>query len=142
MRYLGVDPGETTGLVLLDTTDTFTHYHVNSLARLYSVLLNIQPDYIICEDFDRREKPGRIAPILKGIGVVQLYAEQYTVPVELQSASYGKGFWDNGKLKQAGAYKPSMKHANDAARHVLQYISFKESNFKWMNMITCEVSNG
>lgn len=137
-NYLGVDPGETHGLFELTSFNGMVHSQVAGNKLLYETLKRIQPELIICEDFDRREKPGRIVPILKAIGVVELYAEQDLVPLEFQSAQYGKGWWDNGKLKQVKAYRTGMRHANDAARHVLQYVTTRESNFTWVNMLDLE----
>lgn len=136
MKYLAIDPGETSGLTTLETDGNhFLYAEVASLKELWRAINIVVPDVIICEDFDRREKPGRIAPIIEGIGIVKLYSQQTFTPVEFQSASYGKAFWDNGKLKQVGVYREKMKHANDATRHVLQYMTQKEKDYHWINKL-------
>lgn len=145
MHILGIDPGETTGIFALNlqplgsgVLSTMGHDQVVGLSKLYNIIDRAQPDLIVCEGFDRRQKPGNIVSIIKGIAMVDLYVERTGIPLEMQSASYGKGFWDNGKLKRVGAYSPKMKHANDAARHVLQYLSNKGNDKRFIMMLKPE----
>ena len=48
-----------------------------------------------------------------------------------QSASTGKAYYSNDKLKQHGVYVKGTAHARDATRHLLHYITFGEGN-QWM----------
>lgn len=71
------------------------------------------------------------------IGVLKLYVAMAPTPVvfALQSAGTagaggkkGSSFWDNDKLKRAGKLtEPAhpWRHANDAMRHLLYYMTFK-----------------
>jgi hypothetical protein len=87
----------------------------------------------VCEEFEfRHTDQGRskIEYISKEyIGVVELYAAlNPSVRVVRQSASQAVGesaFWNDAKLKYVGLYTPGKRHANDAMRHYLWFVSFR-----------------
>lgn len=96
---------------------------------------------IVCERFDfrktdqTREKIDYISR--EYIGVVKLF-EQSTdnrVRVRLQGASQAKEFWDDQKLRRIGMYYPRSKHARDATRHYLYYVSFALKDDRYIHML-------
>lgn len=98
---------------------------------------------IVCESFefrrnDRDATRDNIVLVSKEyIGVVNLYAQTFEettsglpgeFKVVFQTAAMGKGFWDDRKLEVVGLLqtpKTTWPHANDAMRHILQYMVFK-----------------
>lgn len=58
------------------------------------------------------------------IGVVKLYIQQTGATGVWQSASTGKAFWNDDRLKQYSLYVPSLKHARDAIRHYAAWRTF------------------
>lgn len=84
---------------------------------------------VICENFEHRpfETRDRIdyTPA-EVIGAVRAWCIQYEGVVTLvrATASMGKGFWTDDKIKQSGLWVPGKKHAMDARRHLLRYRSF------------------
>lgn len=131
--YLAIDPGETTGLahgminlgkplvnlVQIDTScGLYLTWQTLTQIKWHSL------DAIICESFQHRQRDRVSYAAPEAIGVVKLFCELYHIPLIMQSPSYGKGFFDNKKLTKLEVYKTGMPHANDAARHLLQF---------WMN---------
>jgi hypothetical protein len=98
---------------------------------------------IVCESFEfrRNERDATRDNIVldskEYIGVVKLYEQTFRETtanqpgefrVVFQTAAYGKGFWNDRKLQVVGKFstpKTRWPHANDAMRHLLQYMVFK-----------------
>lgn len=77
------------------------------------------------------------------IGVIRLFGELYSgertrVHMAAQTASQGKGFVDDKKLKVMDLYIPGKKHARDATRHLVSYLVNKERRHdlieSWRNL--------
>lgn len=91
----------------------------------------VMPITIILEPFEfrkddqNRDKIDYIAGEV--VGVVKLWAfERSYVHLVMQGASYGvEGFWSDEKVKQIGLWRPGMRHAMDATKHILMYRTFK-----------------
>lgn len=94
----------------------------------------------VCESFEyRRKDKNRDNIVLDSkeyIGVVNLYQQMFAdtthhhqdLKVVYQTAAIGKGFWTDQKLqvvKKFSTPKTKWPHANDAMRHLLQYMVFK-----------------
>jgi len=133
-KVLGIDPGETTGVALyhieshrfeaikeLDTTQ-------GNINMMYRYLQLSAPDGIVCERFDYRpnQKVANLRAVAV-IGVIELFAEEYDVPILYQTQYKNKestGVWVDDKLKALGLYKPSNGgHMMDAVRQILNYVT-------------------
>lgn len=100
----------------------------------------------VCESFEfRRNERDRnrtniVLDSKEYIGVVNLYQQMFehntpehlrnhvAVKVVYQTAAVGKGFWTDAKLQMVKKFstpKSKWPHANDAMRHLLQYMVFK-----------------
>src|SRR5688500_9687577 len=91
-------------------------------------LEQVDPLNIICESFEYR--PYQSSPSISLvsrdlIGVVQLFGKEQNIPVFMQTASQGKGYYTNEKLKELGLYVRGQDHARDATRHLLYWFTFK-----------------
>lgn len=91
------------------------------------------PPTIICESFDfRKTDQGRdkIEYVsAEYIGIVKLYQRMFPdIRLVMQSAGTAKGgFWGtkhDSKIKAINLWEPGMKHAMDALRHLLYYVTF------------------
>lgn len=101
-------------------------------------------DYIIiCERFeyqpDKEGRGGRDYDAAEYVGVVQLWWQKRhhdfnNCKLVLQSPSYAVGkqcFWTDNKLRQIGLWR-SVKHERDALRHLLQYLTFKVEDKRFL----------
>jgi hypothetical protein len=90
---------------------------------------------VVCEEFEHRHEKFRAKidyTSKEYIGVVHLFAAKMpSARLVMQSASQAKQFWTDEKVKHVGLWHPGMKHANDAMRHYLWFMSFriKDSTF-------------
>lgn len=134
LRALSLDPGGSTGYAICDINN------VNEVsigwdqarldpAELTDLLETINPDKIICEDFEyrNRARAGLDLTPPKLIGVVQLYCSN-GVPLYMQKASTGKGHYTDNRLKSIGMYVKGRPHGRDALRHLLHWLTFKGGN--------------
>lgn len=135
-RILAIDPGTTTGLAVYHTTEDRWELaqigpEPHHLA-LYRLCCNA--DEIVCEDFNFRPNPGRRKIVLDSkeyIGIAKLASEQYDIPLRMQLPSQAKGLWSDDKLKALDRWFAgnSYKHAMDATRHMLYYLTvWKKDN--------------
>lgn len=144
---LGVDPGGTTGLCLVEIIDSKTlpkvvaTYQIPDWHGLDRILDTPGISHVVAEDF--RLFPGKAGSQVgsqfiaaKVIGVLEYLCEQRERRVILQPASV-KVFFDNKKLMENG-YVPTGKehkttewrHALDSIRHVLYWLHF-QYNYPW-----------
>lgn len=115
-----------------------------SLKQLYFWLMHeINPtkDRIVCESFEFRKEDAQNREYIdystgEYVGVVKLFCQLTDTPYQMQSASEGKGFWDNDKLKRVGLYKYCAdRHQRDACRHWLHDTTFRGGNNYYLNLL-------
>jgi hypothetical protein len=154
MRIIAIDPGPTTGICIYDHFEMsdrsnaflvkpgydkrefmFDQVNVNSAAQYlwFWEQLNFwcnNPDtHVVLERFnfrkDERDRTKIIYTPAEIVGIVRLWCQKNNVHCELQMASEAKaGFWDDDKLRRLGLYKSGSKHAMDALKHCMQYLTF------------------
>lgn len=139
MRILAIDPGITTGYCLATTygrNDTemiieiTPKQNVDDVDDIWRQLEDLEPRYIICEDFEFRQKArtGLNLFPMQAIGVVRLYEQMasHQCAAVLQKAATGKAYYTNKQLKDLGVYKPgaAWEHSMDATRHLLHWLTF------------------
>jgi hypothetical protein len=132
--FVGVDPGETTGLCLLPTINQSlgspmllqTNPAAAKIA-LASMLAFYQRDFAISvalEEFvvsqraaRSRTGPGQVTrSVIEDVAAV---AVELRVPVQRRRASDVKPWATDARLEAAGLAVPGMRHARDAARQAL-----------------------
>jgi hypothetical protein len=140
MLIMGIDPGGSTGICVLDTESQGFRYETlgpeEHHSKLEHLLNNVMPDVIVLERFDNRGIHGAKLISLEYVGVVKLVASFLTIQVELHSPSM-KGWWTSNKLKQAELWVPGRVHIHemDALRHVLYYMSFTVGDLRWVKRL-------
>ncbi len=134
MRIMAFDPGGTTGVAVLVKNDIRT-WQIKDLLPVWGLLQQVSPHTVVCESFhyQRRDKVD-LTPV-EVIGVIRLWCDTYAVPLIEQTPATGKKFWSNDKLKKTGLWSTTDKHAMDALRHLLYYITFEVKDLTWIQML-------
>jgi len=151
-----IDPGPHTGIfwideamnycrLTLDYTDEGWPPHHRPHMHLYRWLIqkvNPEEDEIICESFEFRKEDAQNREYIdystgEFVGVVKLYCQSTDTPHYMQTASEGKGFWDDDKLKRVGLWIPGKaeRHVRDATRHWLHHVTFRQANNYYLEML-------
>lgn len=139
-KILALDPGETTGVAILDnTTDDLkislsqveTKDVGQAFLKLQSLVRNVQPDHIRAEEYrvygwmaDQHSWALLHTPQL--IGAIKVLSVLQDIPLSFKLAQQAKAFWNDDNLKSCGLYSPGLKHARDAERHLLFYLTFPD----------------
>lgn len=137
LKVLTIDPGETSGyahgiiskgeMVIATGQNKWTGLELLDHVKWFD------PDIILYETFDFRRSPkaqrDRVNLYAKElIGVIKLHAEiEDKVDLQTQTPAQVMGkiaYFNHGRLKSIGIYKPGMKHANEAVRHLLYWFEF------------------
>lgn len=123
-KILAADPGVTTGVVIVeDEHYSFWEIDCRSLVDWFQFLSDVNPDFILYEEFKHRPNLMKAELYSKEvIGVTRLYAEANGIPIEFTPMpTQAKAFWSNAKIELIGYWKPGKKHAMDALRVFLTW---------------------
>ena len=139
LSLLAIDPGHTTGIALLSgLTLTFVdQIPLSQVPANITALLSTPspPNLAILEGYriyahKASQHIGSDVPTLQLIGVIKhllATASPTAIPVFEQSASQGKAFVTNERLREWGYWQGhTQKHAHDAIRHALTYYLFSK----------------
>jgi hypothetical protein len=143
-NVIGLDPGGTTGVATASWVGEgdirWSHtdfgpnlHHRNLYDYLYHRAQETSIDLtIVCEKFEFRQNYGREGNRNKVelisreyIGIVELIVAQFGAKLVMQSASQGKHFVTDAKLKLSGLLiEPPHpnRHKNDAIRHIVRHL--------------------
>lgn len=137
---LAVDPGETTGLSVINTTPQMSEWGLIQgqipswpleafVAGVTPWFDTYKPTFLVHEAYHvyawrLKEHSFSRVPTIQIIGALLCIAIQRGVPYIEQTAQVGKGFWTDEQLKRFGAFYTGQQHARDSLRHALQYIAF------------------
>lgn len=129
MIYLGVDPGKTTGIALIDDDLTLWRLEevkggVEGFIQFWQerIIGSIMPDEIICESFHTREgKHGVDTTPLVVIGALKAFAEIVGIQVVMQPPGGRLKRLPDSVMKRLDLYPPGRENRNcrEALRHVL-----------------------
>lgn len=134
---IGIDPGKMTGLFRLDDDPSRPPTHLECSA--YSAMNELEGQlmagsvdenfFVVCERYTQQSL--RLTPqydALEVIGVVRWLCHRYGAELILQSRSQKK-LVTSFMLRDIGWWMSGTKgHTNDAARHVLIYLSTRDPN--------------
>lgn len=149
MRYVALDPGKVTGIVVADVYNSLTsqpvlqlqdEVHVDGIYDWINEWLDDLSGYdrlvVICENYTMNAGAKSSQPdALHIIGALTYLSNQRGFPLILQPPSHKK-FADNSKLKFLGLYDTSKGgHKNDAMRHFIYYMIFTEKNRYFMDAV-------
>jgi len=154
VKIYAIDPGPHTGIFWLDgllnpcriTLDYTTGpVKETALKHLYFWLMGtVVPtkDKIVVESFEFRKEDAQNREYIdystgEFVGVVKLFCQLTGTPCYVQSASVGKGFWDDSKLKRVGMWVPGTanRHIRDATRHWLHHVTFTVGDEFWLRRL-------
>jgi hypothetical protein len=124
LRYVGVDPGDTTGIAFFDPlTSTFCSVEVHATEALrYLTDIVTGSSVVACERFTigtGTARKSRSSHATNVIGALRELCQDRDVRFILRSASDAKSLATNELLQRAGWHHRGKRHANDAARHTL-----------------------
>lgn len=128
-KLLGLDPGESTGFVIVTATPgsrtaTVTEFGVLRLWHgLGTLAKRTRPDIIIYErwrlyPWAARNLTWSELPSVQVVGVLKFVSEMLSIPCIGQNASFRKNY----KLPKSRFRQVDTKHARDALQHVLAFI--------------------
>jgi hypothetical protein len=134
-NILGLDPGETTGVAFWDAqkgTIELQQLETKQIGQSYDMLENlvayITIDHIRCEEYriynwmaDSHAWSILHTPQL--IGAIKVLAHREGYDLSFKLAQHAKATWNDNVLRQCGLYSPGLKHARDACRHLLYYMT-------------------
>jgi hypothetical protein len=128
---LAVDPGGTTGYAIGEVNEGFRFVAAGESklteSGLFGLCESISPLYVVAESFEFRQSKSRIVLDSRDLlGVLKLWATLRHRSYHTQSASTGKSYFDDDKLRKEGVYTVGSAHARDATRHLLHWITFRE----------------
>jgi len=135
---LAVDPGETTGLTVIDVTPTgdikicrqeqIASWPLNEFVPTITKLLDYwKPDFVVMEAYHvyawkLNEHTFSEVPTIQIIGALKALCITREISYGEQTAQTGKAFWSDERLKTFEVFFPGMKHARDSLRHALQFL--------------------
>ena|SRR5690349_18449632 len=139
MTVFAIDPGPHTGIFYMK--DDKPHHlvfdyrgHASPHEHLYLWLMQMvipEEDIVLCESFEFRKEDAKNREYIdyspgELVGVVKLFGQLTGTEYHTPSASTGKGFWDDDKLRRVGLWVGGQdaKHMRDAARHWLHFHTF------------------
>jgi hypothetical protein len=130
-RLLALDPGETLGWSIAKQGNFYIAGQIPKVHfyNITELLEKFQPTLVVMESYRlypwKAQEQGFsdfFTPRL--IGAIEDRCWQAGVPRAFQSASQGKSFVTDEKLRGWGYYIRGKPHANDATRHLCQYLLF------------------
>ncbi len=127
-EIVALDPGLTIGIAGLVDGERYINNQLVPLEyphpheMVFDVLSELNPKKIIYERFDfRAAKNGAVLTGVEFIGVIEFFAQVKCIEVLKMSASDGKAFWNDNKLRMMSLYQRGRPHANDATRILLTH---------------------
>lgn len=135
MKVVAFDTGGTTGIAvgLLDLEKGLmrvsSSQEILSHHGIYNHIQRLNPDIIICEDFQYRNRARDGLELISAElnGVVKLYASEYKVTLYMQTPVEGiGGFYNDDRLKEHDLWQEGKIHANEATMHLLHWYTFKQ----------------
>lgn len=136
LKAIAFDPGITTGWAIGEINETDGEMLVSmdqekfSVSDVFSRLEELEPDFIIYERFDFRNKARSGLELFSRelIGVFELYVQRNSrCSIYKQSpGSVINGYFDRRKLVEAGVWTPGAEyiHSNEACMHLLYWYTF------------------
>lgn len=128
VKILAIDPGKTTGFALWGGADDIIRPlsgQVGPKIDLYRVVLEAQPDVVVCEDFTPRPGAHSVQKdalhVIGGLEALILVGE-IDAALHLQSPGQAKAFGTDDKLRRLGWWVKGQDHARDALRHLLTWL--------------------
>jgi hypothetical protein len=134
VKVVAFDPGVTTGYAIGHIDEGVMYVRAGqevwSHGELWKQLHLAEPNAIIAESFEFRQgsRKGLVLFSCELIGVLHLFCSPSyrtpSVPLYMQTAAKGKGYYTNQHLQAADVYTRGIPHGMDALRHLLHWFTF------------------
>lgn len=135
---LALDPGETTGVAFKpwDSTDIqLFQWETKNVGQSFEGLVDFleryEPEHVRYEDYKvyawkAADHSNASLHTPQWIGAIRAALHLTGTPTTCKMAQQAKAFWGDDKLKLCGVYSAGQKHARDALRHLLFYLTFPD----------------
>ena len=155
-RCVGIDPGGTTGIAIMQQEIIdgewigTAHFDFLQLGpephhkKLFNFLEGFitANTHIVCESFQNRGMDKQLISA-EYVGVVRHFEQYWQEILKRQfvwtqtastvtSKKEGASFWQDAKIKKLGLWVLNQKHAMDALRHLLHHITFTVEDNRWL----------
>ncbi len=136
-RLLCFDPGKTTGWCLFENgaltrwgqlEDCYDNDNIH-IAGLISLMDEIQPDFILYEDYKvyssklAQHSFNPVMPV-RLIGTIETYSQMNDILTHKQMATTAKNFCTDAKMESWGFWQKGLRHSRDAIRHGCYFLLF------------------
>jgi Holliday junction resolvasome RuvABC endonuclease subunit len=131
MRIIGIDPGQTTGIAIIEsmdevvTVDAALHMDGIGAARALGVELTLGPAEVVVERFNIAHRTllgtrqGTLETLYT-IGAVRYVCAEVEIPLTFQEPAAAKRAFNDDVIRGLGLWsKTSGPHERDALRHAL-----------------------
>ena len=125
---LGIDPGVTTGMCVVTTSDISLRYlgqEAHHTEEVLQYIREVKPDVVVVEDFIIGRHHSEYKVPLKLIGVIEYYCWRAGISYACQSPNVLYGM-----RKKLGESIPGGPHINSAYMHALYFILKEKKNAK------------
>lgn len=145
-RLLCLDPGETTGVAVMEcglaeAPNVVEQIQINTkdpesaTMSLMELFARVRPKHVVMEDYrvyKHKQEEHTHSDLMtpQVIGMVKFLCVQNKILPSMQMASQAKGFVDDDKLRAWGLWIRGKKHARDAIRHGIYYLLFTHTSKK------------
>jgi hypothetical protein len=138
-KLLAVDPGETTGISLLDVhydqIELMTQAQIptwpleGGAQQINTLFATFLPTFVVYEAYHvyswrLEEHTFSEIPTIQIIGAFKYAAILRGIPYKRQTAQVGKAFFKDDLLRKLDMYYEGQPHARDSLRHAAQHIVF------------------
>ena len=141
---MAIDPGTTTGIAIYhpgvwqmqsQSRATWEWCQVQGHLPFWKLLTMTNPHIVIIERFQFQARQKAVLDAVEYIGITKLYTEATDKKLVMQTASQAKGLWTDEKLRKVELFASEGKHARDATRHMLYYLTVAERNLEFANRL-------
>lgn len=138
---LALDPGETTGYTVFNGDELVgvgqlaTKDIDKGVIELIKILDKFKPSFVVYEAYrvykwKTKDHANSDLHTSQFIGVIRAICAMRSIPYHMQMAQVAKQFCTDDKLKEWGLWIKGQRHARDAIRHAIYFITFNWSKFE------------
>lgn len=152
-RLLALDPGETTGAAIFNSTSFIRGAQLNTadpqgaLNSLNEIFFQADPTIVVMEEYrvyghKLAQHVGSSLSTPRLIGMIETLCHQRGIPYHKQGANLAKGFVKNDHLRAWNMWSVSMKHALDATRHGCYFILYPPKTVESLQIVHTKRTTG
>jgi hypothetical protein len=135
---MAIDPGTTNGVAIYKPGYKVWEWEeIQGHVHFWKLLTSTDPDLVILERFQFQARQKAVLDPVEYVGITKLYCSATSTKLVLQTAAQAKGLWPDEKLKRIELFDRigPLKHARDATRHMLYYLTASERNMEFADRL-------